>query len=172
MYVLYVINKVSCSYCMCWIIFWKLILLSSYKEMRKQIIELAFSYAFSFPLTLNIWKPFLLLRKCQDLWYLKQRVFSEYSVFPVVFGALNIFLQLQLVTSRFLSKFHSSMKPLLTLLERIPLPNDIFLSIEYRLSLFNLIAVGLNQGYLEADSLTAIVKLKWWVKDKNVRTTK
>lgn len=81
-------------------------------------------------------------------------------MFPVVFGALNIFLQLQLVTSRFLSKFHSSMKPLLTLLERIPLPNDIFLSIEYRLSLFNLIAVGLNQGYLEADSLTAIVKLK------------
>ena len=73
-----VINKASFSYCMRCITFWPLILFFNYEEMKKQIkIELGFLYAFSFPLTLPIWKLFLLVRKFQNLWYLKQRVLSN-----------------------------------------------------------------------------------------------
>lgn len=160
-----VINKSSFSYYMRCITFWPFIPFFNYEERKKQIqIELGFLYAVPFPPHMPVWKLFLLVRKFQNLWYLKRRVLPKCSLcFPVVSGALT---SLPSILSQSMHQFKIVYQilllheALLMSLGRITLSYTIILPMGHQWNLFDLIAVGLNRSYLGADSLTAIIKLK------------
>lgn len=111
---------------------------------------------------------FLMLGKFQNPWYLKRRVFSECSFcFSVVSGALTI---LPSTLNQLMHQFKISYQILLLHepywgeLLFLTLSDTLFLPMEYKWNLLDLIAVVLNQSYLGANSLTEMIKLKTWVR--------